>query len=151
MYLEPIFTSGDIKKQLPEEASLFGQIDTSWRKIMTETEQNSDAYYVVNIPDLLEKFKKMLVGLEKIQKGLNHYLETKRLYFPRFFFNPNDELLTILADGKHPQKTQPHIKKCFTFTKVGFNEDNILQSMISSEGEVVPLVNPIDTNIAKGA
>lgn len=154
MYLEPIFGSEDIMRQLPTEARRFQGVDTLWRKTLAETHVDPN-FMVLAEPDkrLEEKFKKANEKLEEITKGLNDYLEMKRLYFPRFFFLSNDELLEILSQTKEPRAVQPHLGKCFEgINKVKFEADLKISQIISAEGEVVKLDKTVDpeTSANKG-
>ena len=94
-YLEPIFSSEDIMKQMPVEGAKFKNVDKSWRDILEKCIEDPKALIVFKQQGMLERFKLCNQQLEEVQKGLNDYLETKRLYFPRFFFLSNDNLLEI--------------------------------------------------------
>lgn len=93
MYLESIFIGGDIRSQLPEEAKKFDKINDTFKKIMQETAKNPKIKDACHAPNRLEDFINLGEGLEKCQKSLNDYLDSKRNSFPRFFFISDDELL----------------------------------------------------------
>ncbi|XP_043502299.1 dynein axonemal heavy chain 1-like [Polistes fuscatus] len=140
MYLEPIFTSEDISRQLPVETRKFNTMDRSWRRIMKTA---YECPYIMKIsPDksLLESLKECISLLEVVQKGLSDYLETKRMIFPRFFFLSDDELLEILAQTKNVHAVQPHLKKCFeNMRELRFEDDLAITRMYSAEYEEVVL------------
>ncbi|OHS98802.1 Dynein heavy chain family protein [Tritrichomonas foetus] len=113
MYLESIFIgSEDIKQQLPEEAAEFVNIDQNWFRLMQETRKNTLVISAVKTPDRLNTLQSLVQRLDKCQRSLSDYLETKRIAFPRFFFISDDELLSILGSGD-PTSVQQHMIKLF--------------------------------------
>eukprot|EP00736_Rhodelphis_marinus_P013382 Rmarinus@m.14828 len=119
MYLENIFQgSEDIRKQLPQESSLFDQVNTGWRSVMTTLVKTANTLKGCHTDGILDMLTEMNTKLERIQKSLDQYLETKRQAFPRFYFLSNDDLLEILGQARDPTAVQPHLKKCFEGIKL---------------------------------
>jgi len=146
MYLEPIFSSDDIMRQLPTESKRYQGVDALWKKAMSDCLAEPNFMEQANPEKRLEeKFKAANKKLDEIQKGLADYLEVKRLYFPRFFFLSNDELLEILSQTKDPRAVQPHLNKAFEgIAQVRLEKDLKITQMISAEGEKVVLLKAVD-------
>ncbi|CAK4102409.1 unnamed protein product [Aphanomyces euteiches] len=141
MYIENIFSAPDIQRQLPEASKIFAHVDQSWKAIMKRTNDTPLAITAGSFPGIKETLTQHNIHLDKIQKSLEDYLETKRMAFPRFYFLSNDELLEILAQSKNPHAVQPHLRKCFeNLVQLEFGEGSVdMLAMISSEKERVPL------------
>ena len=139
-------------KQMPAEGTKFKQVDGTWREILAQVHAAPKCTTVSKTDRMLERFEDANVLLDQINKGLSAYLETKRLFFSRFFFLSNDELLEILAETKDPTRVQPFLKKCFEgIVGLTFSDTRDIINMTSKEGESVPLTTTINPDDSKGA
>nr|KAG5711096.1 hypothetical protein BaRGS_004740 [Batillaria attramentaria] len=149
MYLEPIFSSDDITRQLPVESKRYQTMERIWHKVMKKAykepklDNNLLLPQVIELcPDqgLLKNLCECNELLEQVQKGLSEYLETKRNSFPRFYFLSDDELLEILSQTRDPTAVQPHLRKCFeNVYRLQFESDLKITKLFSAEGEVVDM------------
>lgn len=91
----------------------------------------------------IEDFQNLSAGLDKCQKSLTEYLNSKRSVFPRFNFISDDELLGVLGNSD-PSVIQQYIGKMFdNLGKMRFGVDSqdrtVITTFISCEGEEMEL------------
>lgn len=141
LYLEPIFSSDDIHKQMPTEGKRFVTMDRNWRTIMQRAFAVPKVLEFANSKKLHQTFQECNKLLELVQKGLSEYLESKCAAFPRFYFLSNEDLLQILSQSKDPTAVQPHLSKCFeNIQKLQFQSDLLITDMFSAEGEKIEFI-----------
>ena len=103
IYLEAVFTSGDIAKQLPQESKRFGGIDKSWEKVMVKAlETRNVVQYIYGNDGLQELLPHLLEQLEVCQKALSGYLDQKRAVCPAH--GPPSTAICVLASPP----SEPH-------------------------------------------
>ena len=106
IYLESIFVSEYIIKKMGNEKKKFDRVDQYWRIQIALFWKEPNIWESIDNEKIKQDFINHNRTLEQIQKSLSEYLETKRRYFPRFYFSSDEELLEILADTKDPLKVQ---------------------------------------------
>ncbi len=141
MYLETIFSGGDIRRQLQSEGIKFDHVDKNFKQLMAKVHKLPNVMRTLKTNhNLNENLIQWNEFLDEIQKSLEKYLETKRSAFPRFYFLSNDELLKILAKSNDLDVIQQNLRTCFdNIMKLEIKEGVDVHQMISSEGERIPL------------
>jgi hypothetical protein len=145
MYLEPLFGSEDIMRQLPREGKMFQTVDQKWRKNMSAAKKNPGVISFCSNDKLLVDFQESNKLLELVSKGVDQYLEETRVAFPRFYFWSNDELLEIKAAGRRAQGVLPQLRKLFEgLADLHLEADGSAgTAMVSGDGAVVEFETPL--------
>jgi dynein heavy chain len=117
IYLESIFSQNEIKKPLQMEAKEFEEsVNKHYKSNVKKVVANQSMTQIIKqkILDLLyNSFQKQNHTLSELNKKINNFLDSKREFFPRFYFIPNEELIYILANYDNPVAFQTFIGKLF--------------------------------------
>lgn len=109
-----------------KQSELDGDCVLCFLQIMSETVKDPVIKKCCLVPNRLSELQDLSDGLERCQKSLNDYLDSKRNAFPRFFFISDDELLSILGSSE-PSCVQEHMIKvpgvclCLVFSLSSLN------------------------------
>ena len=149
MYLEPIFVSEDLKKNMPLEKKLFDSVNSSWKEIMDGVRQEPFIFETLDWERVKADLTNCNRDLDKIKKSLNNYLEEKRADFQRFYFLSDEELIEIISRTKDPTLVTKYLNKCFdAIESIEFDDQRRIVAFLSKEGERVQLGRPI--NVEEG-
>eukprot|EP00955_Chlamydomonas_euryale_P103513 365498-Chlamydomonas_euryale.AAC.1 len=149
MYMEAVFSGGDIVKQLPQEAKRFQNIDKNFMKIVTSAVETQNVCATCYGNELMKSMlPHLLEQLELCQKSLSAYLETKRAEFPRFYFVSDPTLLEILSLGSDPPSVVPHFQSGLfdSLTNVTFDKADKakMTEMFSQQSECVEFERAVE-------
>ncbi|KAL7675819.1 hypothetical protein ACOME3_002083 [Neoechinorhynchus agilis] len=143
LYLEGLFRTPDVTKEIPTEAKQFEKVDHTWLALLRIIKDRSYIPKLVESTGLIMKFKELLDWLERIQNKLEIYLETKRGLFPRFYFISDDTLVEILSLTSKPQAVQVYLKMLFDNIAALQINNGMANALVSSEQEIIPLISPV--------
>ena len=149
VYLVGVFSgSADIKAQLPNEYHLFRSVDSDFVKLQRRVAAEPSCMEVLELNEpndaLLRQLERMQALMNKTQKALGDYLEKQRQQFSRFYFVGDDDLLEVIGNAGAPQKVAAHLGKMFAaIASLNFDGEELASAMVSREGEVVRLADPV--------
>ncbi|MES1907830.1 MAG: hypothetical protein MHM6MM_000870 [Cercozoa sp. M6MM] len=152
MALEPVFTAGDIARQLPQDTRVFQKSDKEWvSKLMAKAKELKTVVAVTSDEYVTSALSSMMSDFEQCQRSLEGYLEKKRDIFPRFYFVSNSALLQILSSSSDLSAVNSCFSKVFdAITKVTIEGDEITKFWTELSGyggavdaEIIPLTRKV--------
>ncbi|XP_076235073.1 dynein axonemal heavy chain 7 [Calliopsis andreniformis] len=142
--LNSIFCYPNIEMFLSTESTLYTEVN----KVLANIEHKiceTPTFMEMNSPIILESLYNVSANLEKINYGVTNYIETKKLYFPRFFFLSDNEIKEILFESNNLSKIHVLLRKCFEgINTVKINDEKLIYSIIGEYGEELRLENFIN-------
>ncbi|XP_049782826.1 dynein axonemal heavy chain 7-like [Schistocerca cancellata] len=147
LYYYGIFSSDDITAQIPEENKLFKEIDGSYNTLLDLIKCSPLVIRMTDNEQMVKLVERVCPTIEILCKGIDTYLERVRLYFPRFFFLTNHEMLQIISEGSNPLSVQKYLNKCFAgINALKVDGNGNINCLISEHGEEIKLLNHIPTS-----
>lgn len=114
LYLVNIFIGAqDIRKQLPKETAEFELHHQLLLDLVEWMASNPNVLVCFTRPTLHDSLTHSLGKLERIEKSLEMFLQTKRQFFPRYNFLSDDDLLALLGQSRQLHAIQAQVSKCF--------------------------------------
>mmetsp|Transcript_7029 Transcript_7029/g.18100 ORF Transcript_7029/g.18100 Transcript_7029/m.18100 type:complete len:3653 (+) Transcript_7029:117-11075(+) len=116
-YLEPLFIGSDeVKRELPDTAAKFKEIDTTVRNMLREARDTGNVKQACNKDGLIPLLEDITAKQDLCKKSLNEFLDSKRMQFARFYFVSESDLLDILSNGSNPPAVMKHVDKVMLAT-----------------------------------
>ena len=116
-YLEPLFIGSDeVKRELPETAAKFKELDTTVRSLLKEAAATGNVKEASNKEGLIASLEDITAKQDLCKKSLNEFLDSKRMQFARFYFVSESDLLDILSNGSNPPLVMKHVDKVMLAT-----------------------------------
>lgn len=141
-------SSGSLRRELRQEFASFKSVQARL------AEFSSRAQAAPGILEVLEKasgLDRMAIELTAVVRGLGKFLENQRSVFPRFFYLSDEDLLSVLSISyRDVLSISPHLSKLFPgVARLHVDKDesldnSLIVAVVSKEGEVLGLVNPIE-------
>jgi dynein heavy chain len=104
-YLEPLFVgSEEVRKELPEDAERFKEIDADVRSILQKAWKIRNVKTACLQGGLLDKLNSLEKQQDQCKKSLSDFLDGKRRQFPRFYFTSEADLLDLLSNSSQPAR-----------------------------------------------
>ncbi|XP_076387639.1 dynein cytoplasmic heavy chain beethoven [Megachile rotundata] len=136
VYLEPVYEGG----AAPNDTGRWSRANKEFRYLMGEVSRDPRVSSLRRLP--LSAFANLKDLLDRCQRSLDEYLEEKRSSYPRLYFLSDEDLLELVSASGRGLET--HLPKLYQGVGSIIKDDNGLTAVVSPEGEILQLSNPVD-------